>query len=250
MTTDSGNGERFESPRELLQWYVAQHETAHGRSTVPCADRLRKGMPPSTRLRAKQLATHMLAPAARRDARRLLVDGRRQLHLGCGWNHLEGWINVDLVGCGADVVWDIRRRLPFPEGSVEAVFLEHVLEHMPYSQCLAVLENARRVLATGGVLRVGVPDAGMAARIYAETTDRIQSWRRGQGTPMLALRVVFQQHGHVSAWDGSTLCLVLEAAGFPDAQVMRGGESRIDPPPDSADRVDGTVYAEALRQAD
>jgi hypothetical protein len=31
---------------------------------------------------------------------------------------------------------------------------------------------------------------------------------------------------------------------------MTGGESRIDPPPDSADRVDGTVYAEALRQAD
>jgi hypothetical protein len=46
------------------------------------------------------------------------------------------------------------------------------------------------------------------------------------------------------------LCLVLEASGFPDAQVMTGGESRIDSPPDSVDRVDGTVYAEALRQAD
>src|SRR5512132_123815 len=39
LTTDSGNGERFESPRELLQWYAAQHEAAHGRSTVPFADR-------------------------------------------------------------------------------------------------------------------------------------------------------------------------------------------------------------------
>jgi predicted SAM-dependent methyltransferase len=204
-------------------------------------------MTPSARLRAKQAATRLTAPASRRKARKLIATGRRRLHLGCGWTHLEGWVNVDLVGCRADLLWDIRRELPFPAGSVDAVFLEHVLEHMPYSQGLRVLENARRVLAPGGVLRVGVPDAGMAARLYAEAPHELDGWRRDHTTPLLVLREVFQQDGHVCAWDDSTLCLVLEAAGFPDVQVMPGGTSRIHPSPDSAHRIEGTIYADAVR---
>jgi predicted SAM-dependent methyltransferase len=247
MKVESDQRARFKSARQVMERCIARYETPYGRSTVPFADALRAVMTPSSRLRAKQVATRLMAPASRREARKLVAAGRRRLHLGCGWTHLEGWVNVDLVGCEADLLWDIRRELPFPAASVDAVFLEHVLEHMPYSHGLSVLENAHRVLAPGGVLRVGVPDAGMAARLYAEAPQELDSWRRNQTTPLLVLREVFQHHGHVSAWDDSTLCLVIEAAGFPDVQVMPGGESRIDPSPDSAHRLEGTVYAEAVR---
>jgi len=86
----------------------------------------------------------------------------------------------------------------------------------------------------------------MYVRMYAEQPERLQGWRWGRARPLLALREVFQEHGHVSAWDGETLCLVLEEAGLPNAQVMPAGRSRIDPPPDLAERRDETVYAEAL----
>ena len=63
---------------------------------------------------------------------------------------------------------------------------------------------------------------------------------------MLALGEVFQEHGHVSAWDGETLALVVDAVGFTGAEVMSGGTSRIAPAPDSPDRIPETVYVEAV----
>ena len=64
-----------------------------------------------------------------------------RLHLGSGGHPLEGWVNVDVVGMGPDLHWDLTRRLPFPDGSAQAVFLEHVCEHFPLA---AVLDAARR----------------------------------------------------------------------------------------------------------
>lgn len=39
------------------------------------------------------------------------VDGLA-LHLACGEHHVDGWVNIDLVGSRADIVWDLRKRLP------------------------------------------------------------------------------------------------------------------------------------------
>lgn len=234
-----------ESPRELLRWYISKYETPYGKSTVPLADQLRRILTASGRLRAKQKATQLQALRMRRRASKF---ESRRLHLGCGWNHLEGWVNIDLVGSKADLVWDIRRDLPFPHGSMDAVFLEHVLEHMPYSQGISVLRNALQVLRPGGILRVGVPNAGMYADLYVADPQRLQDWRWGRPTPMLALREVFQEHGHVTAWDGATLLLVLQEAGFSSAQIMPAGESRLTPAPDLRERWDETVYAEAVRE--
>jgi hypothetical protein len=63
---------------------------------------------------------------------------------------------------------------------------------------------------------------------------------------MLALGEVFQEHGHVSAWDGETLCLAVREAGYHSATVMPGGTSKISPAPDSAGRIPETVYVEAV----
>lgn len=70
----------------------------------------------------------------------------------------------------------------------------------------------------------------------------------GSADPMLALREVLQEHGHVTVRDAATLLLVLEEAGFPAAEVMPAGTSRIHPAPDLPERWDETVYAEAIHQ--
>ena len=144
------------------------------------------------------------------------------------------------------MAWDLRHPLPFPDGSAQAVFMEHVLEHMTVAEGMVVLRHCLQVLAPGGVVRVGVPDAGRYARSYAEGTGTIDELRPGRPTRMLALGEVFQEHGHVSAWDGETLALVVAAVGFESAAEMPGGTSRLEPAPDSPVRIPETVYVEAV----
>src|SRR5207237_243129 len=76
---------------------------------------------------AKVWGTYLLAPLERRKAKRLTQTRPLLLHLGSGAHRLPGWVNVDLVGMGPDLRWDLTRRLPFPDASAQAVFVEHVL---------------------------------------------------------------------------------------------------------------------------
>lgn len=236
-----------ETPGQLLRWYIDKYESAYGQSTLPFADRLRRVMTPAARLRAKQIATRADARRARRTAAELAArPGPLKLHLGCGWNRLDGWVNIDLVGAKTDLVWDLRVPLPFADGSVDAVFAEHVFEHMTYGETLHVLAHVHRALKPGGALRVGVPDAGIYARQYVEDPSGIKDLRWGRATPMLALREVFQEHAHVAAYDEETLVLVLAEGGFPGARRTDPGTSRLlDPVPDLAERWAETVYVEA-----
>jgi hypothetical protein len=229
-----------------LRSYLDAQAASGGHSTIPFSDTVRPFMSPAVRLRAKQVATAVNAPRARRRARVLAGGTGLRLHLGSGGNNLPGWVNIDLIGARADVAWDLRRPLPFPDRSAEAIFLEHVLEHMTVAEGMAVLRHSLQVLAPGGVVRVGVPDAGRYARSYAEGTGTIDELRPGRPTRMLALGEVFQEHGHVSAWDGETLTLVVTAAGFESADEMPGGTSRLDPAPDSQVRIPETVYVEGV----
>lgn len=229
-----------------LHWYIGKYESSYGQSTIPGADQVRKVMSPAARLRAKQVATNAQAPLTRRRAAEM-VQGLDQvrLHLGCGWNKLPGWINIDLVGGKTDLVWDLRRPLPFDRSSVDAVFLEHVFEHMAYSETLTVLGHLKTTLKPGGVLRVGVPDAGMYAKWYASDPESLRAERWGRATAMLALREVFQEHAHVAAYDAETLILVLEAGGFPGAEVTEAGTSvLLESAPDMPERWAETVYVE------
>ncbi len=169
---------------DLLRWYINKYESTYGQSTIPGVDQLRKVMSPAARLRAKQMATNVQAPLTRKRAAELVKQADMvRLHLGCGWNLLTGWINIDLVGGKTDLVWDLRKPLPFAPESVDAVFLEHVFEHMTYSETLTVLGHLKSSLKPGGVLRVGVPDAGMYATWYASDRRQASARRGGDDLP-------------------------------------------------------------------
>jgi hypothetical protein len=53
-----------------------------------------------------------------------------RLNLGCGPNAKPGWINIDFFDSRADLRLDVRKRWPFPNGSVSQVYSEHVFEHL------------------------------------------------------------------------------------------------------------------------
>jgi predicted SAM-dependent methyltransferase len=194
---------------------------------------------------AKTSGTSLLAPVERRRAERLLeAGGPLRLHLGSGTHRLDGWVNVDLLGMPADLRWNVTRPLPFPDGAAAAVFFEHVVEHFPLGAGLDLLDECRRVLGPGGIVRVGVPDFGRYVTSYAGDRTFLESERPGRPTPLLAVAEVALGHGHHSVWDAETLELALTEAGFAEVRRRDFGDSELDPAPDRPERRGETVYAE------
>ena len=57
-----------------------------------------------------------------------------RLHLGPGTKaYLPGWTNIDanIFTAKCDIWLDLRNPLPFPDGTVDAVYSHHMIEHLP-----------------------------------------------------------------------------------------------------------------------
>ncbi len=92
------------------------------------------------------------------------------LNVGCGRRYHPNWTNVDLVPCGVGVKQcDVQRGLPFSDGSFDAVYHAHLLEHLTPEAAENMLRECFRVLRPGGVLRVVVPDLEGIAKAYLGT---------------------------------------------------------------------------------
>jgi predicted SAM-dependent methyltransferase len=205
-------------------------------------------VPASARPPLRCFLTRAGAPRQRWRAARLARERPIRLHLGSAGSHLAGWVNVDLVGDGADLTWDVTKPLPFADASISAIFHEHLLEHLGLPAAIGLLNECHRLLEPSGVLRVGVPDAGAYLLAYSDPRDDfLDSVRPGRPTSLLAIQEVFLNHGHRSAYDAETLSLLLAASGFRAAEERPFGSSRIEPCPDGPHRQLETLYMEACR---
>src|SRR5215213_1352206 len=78
-----------------------------------------------------------------------------RLNWGCGPNPPPGWINADLLqGPGIDICQDIREGLPLECNSLRYIVSIHALQDLPYLDVAPALEELRRVLEPGGILRL------------------------------------------------------------------------------------------------
>jgi predicted SAM-dependent methyltransferase len=187
-------------------------------------------------------------------ARRLLAGASGiRLHLACGGHRLPGWLNVDIVP-GVDLRLDVRRPMPLPDASCIEIYAEHFVEHLAYpGDVEAVLRDWWRLLAPGGRLSVGVPDA--ATSLAAHVADPRghfaacvgQPWAPAWAETSLDLiNYLFRQQelgfgqDHLYAYDFETCAARLAAAGFADI-----GRRPFDPARDSRP---GSLYVDATRR--
>jgi len=84
-----------------------------------------------------------------------------KLNLGCGQNHLPGFINVDKYPEGnPDITCDLETApWPWADSSVEAIMMNHSLEHMGQTADVffSIIKELYRVLKPGGMLEIRVP---------------------------------------------------------------------------------------------
>ena len=94
-------------------------------------------------------------------------QGIRRLQWGCGnWTPV-GWINSDIKeGPGIDLVGDIRQGLPLDGDSIDYAVSIHALPEIHFNDQVKVLQELRRVLKPGGVLRLALPDLLKGVRAY------------------------------------------------------------------------------------
>lgn len=133
---------------------------------------------------------------------------------------------------------DIVRGLPVENDSVDGVYASHVLEHLSRDDVKIALANTYRMLKSGGIFRLIVPDLGWRAERYvrerqngnADAADAfIQSChfrdsKRATGA-VGALRGMFGNSGHLWMYDRALMGKLLTEAGFVDVRPSKFQDS-------------------------
>ena len=149
---------------------------------------------------------------------------------------------------------DATKGLPFSNGSVEVLYSSHMFEHLDRTEASIFLNEARRILRSGGIIRLAVPDLRKQVQQYLWFPDAdafIKGTHLCQPRPRafvqrLGILLVGTRH-HQWMYDGDSLCKKLLAHGFVDPSILSPRETRIhDPGPlDLKERSDESVYVEA-----
>ena len=207
------------------------------------------------------------------------LNGLIRLNLGCGLQAPPDWVNVDgswnarlakfpalrriFVSLGlvprdkAQIPWspnifihDVRKPLPFKDNSASAVFASHVLEHLYRDESERLVREALRVLCSGGVLRVIVPDleaiiqeyngeqpfgavpADEQAKAPADRLNERLLMRSASAPKRSLLYWIYDSrsdfHSHKWMYDFTSLSGLLGGAGFVAIQRKRAGDSLIE----------------------
>jgi len=176
----------------------------------------------------------------------------RKLQLGCLNNRFPGWINADITP-KADLIIYMEHRLPFGDGSLDRIYSEHVLEHVPYPVGLGFVREARRVLAPGGVLRMAVPDLQDILEGYARDDWRTRfDWTQWPDYAFLRTRaqmvnVAFRWWGHQHLYDREEMTRLLREGGFTDIVFPAFRQSGHEDLRDLETRLDSHLIVEATK---
>jgi len=189
------------------------------------------------------------------------MKGDRYVQFGC-WKDAPGdWLNYDCspylrvdripyIGrriCGAfhkgwapfpdDVRYgDIVKGLPVPDNACKGVYCSHVLEHLCLHDFHQALRNTERLLVSGGVFRMVLPDLKYHVDRYFQYSgdpgaapDFMQSTGLGEVERVRGVRGVAQEllgnSRHRWMWDYSSLQNELQAAGFAHIRKAEFGDS-------------------------
>ena len=201
-------------------------------------------------------ATRLVGTVASRGAARIRGEvlragsGRRlreeprplRLCLGSGHAPIRGWVNVDFEP-PADILIDLRYGIPVDDGAVDAIYSEHLVEHLPLAEAKRMYLEWRRVIAPSGVVRIATPDLARLVADYRNDWRTRHAWVNWPeysyiDSPVQLINVAMHEWGHQYLYDYEELAYRLRDAGFSDVRrfplgisdvpALRGLETRED----------------------
>jgi SAM-dependent methyltransferase len=154
------------------------------------------------------------------------------LHIGCGKGLLPGWVNIDVHP--APLSMNVLRGLPFRDASARHIYVSHFLEHLFFPRDVKpFLDELRRVLAPGGVVRIVVPDVEQCIEAYTAKDrtffgSRRETWEWWPANPTrledflayagAGAEPAYLFESHKYGYDFETLQRILGDAGFVDTK--------------------------------
>jgi predicted SAM-dependent methyltransferase len=94
-----------------------------------------------------------------------------KLNLGCGWQLLPGYVNIDNdPRKKPDLLHDVLTGIPYSDNSVDEVRAFDFLEHVATCDVIWLMEEIYRVLKPGGKLISFTPDAECGQGAFADPT--------------------------------------------------------------------------------
>ncbi len=212
-----------------------------------------------------------------------------RINIGCGKAPTVGWLNYD----NSPAIWMARspmlvrllrvlgfldkgnlsyiafchehgimyanatRRIPHPDGSVGAIYSSHMIEHLDRVEARMFLQECRRVLASGGILRLAAPDLLPLARSYVSgeysadgfLTACVLELDKPRGFAARMRHAIFAGREHHWMYDGKSLAALMSDNGFIDIRVLDVGQTTISDPGslDLREREEESVYVEGRR---
>jgi len=104
------------------------------------------------------------------------ADGKILIHLGCGDIASPEFINIDARPAPhVHYVRDVCDLSIFSDNCADLVYACHILEHIRHNNLKKTLWEWRRILKTGGILRLSVPDFDALLDIYKGCDNDIDS---------------------------------------------------------------------------
>lgn len=151
---------------------------------------------------------------------------------------------------------NVVRRIPVPDSSVDVLYTSHMLEHLDLYEAGLFLTEAKRVLKSGGVLRVVVPDLRMLVNGYLAQGDAdafvaatLLAVPKPRGIfQRIKVAIIGGRH-HQWMYDANSLCKLISENGYKEARALGAGETRITDCDalNLYERSDDSVYVEAVR---
>lgn len=156
-------------------------------------------------------------------------------------------LNVDLFG--ADINFDLTKKFPFKDNSIEFIYTSHFLEHMTFKELTYLLSECYRVLKPGSKISVVVPNARLYIDAYLNNDtflsydEMFEGGKVETGSPIDQINYIAYLGGdHKHMFDMESLLKILNSHGFTNSR-----ERDFDSDYDKENRDYESIYAEAYK---
>ena len=195
--------------------------------------------------------SHSLRQTISLHQSRWLLEGKKEVFLEIGASTKRAgneWITLGFSR-NCDIFWDLKRGLPFPDKSMHKIYSSHVFEHFTYKQGQELFGECHRVLVSGGIFSICVPNARLYFEAYLNDSDLSEEnclgHRPGYNNTSkidYVNYVAYMDGEHKYMFDEDNIVVILRNVGFRNVRIRA-----FDPDIDLEQRRFQSIYAEAVK---